>query len=125
MVGKGLTILGEPGVGVVATPFVVSVLRVANTTSTQALMTGPIGQLGALFLGELGNVHGLPALAGEIWLASGAPSFGTFGVFGPALQLSLLVPNVPGLLGIGLVWQGATFSLTSAFLLSNPAVFTP
>jgi hypothetical protein len=101
---------------------------VAASTDSQggvaiASLRGPVGGIGALYLGLPGQPTVVPPLVDAILLAPSTENLQAFGVLGPSLSASYAVPPLPLLLGVRVAWQGATADAASGVQVSNAVTY--
>lgn len=123
-----VTISGGVGGGIALTTrpqaFVAATGGAVGTTATATLGGAP-GNLGVLFVGELGPRLAIPGVQFDAWLQPATIVSAAAGVLGPPLTASFAVPPNPLLHGSAFCWQGATLSPAMGIELTNPGPLLP
>ncbi len=90
-------------------------------TSASATLAGPAGSAGFLLAGFPGARRTFPVVDQAFWLMAGSEI--TVAVGGSSVAAGYAVPNVVGLRGLTIAWQGLTFDALNGAQFSNPSIY--
>ena len=89
----------------------------------QAVLDGPLQQLGALLVALPGPVSTLPGIVDAFWLDASSTLFLGFGVMAPGSPVTSSFPwNGSFGPGIPVIWQGLSFDVVGGFQISPPSL---